>query len=89
MSRPRSRLDSLGSNPRSGRVSSLLLAPRSTLNKLNAAINEALKSKDLQASLATLSAKPKIGSPQDFAVFIAAETQRWAEVAILAGIEAN
>jgi hypothetical protein len=41
----------------------------------------------LKASLAQLSAKPKIGSPHDFAVFTAAETRKWAEVANSAGIK--
>jgi tripartite-type tricarboxylate transporter receptor subunit TctC len=55
--------------------------PASTVNKLNAAINEILKTKDIEASLSKLSATAKIGSPQDLALFIAAETKKWTEVA--------
>ena len=70
-----------------------VLAPAGTdpniVNKLNAAINEILKSKEMEASLAKLDARPKIGSPQDFAVFMAAERQKWTEVINTAGIKAE
>jgi tripartite-type tricarboxylate transporter receptor subunit TctC len=69
------------------------LAPAGTpvpiVNRLNATINDILKSAELQASLATLSATPKIGSPQDFAAFMAAETQKWAAVVEAARISVN
>jgi tripartite-type tricarboxylate transporter receptor subunit TctC len=63
--------------------------PASIVDKLNAAINEILKSPDLQANLVKLSAKPKIGSPQDFAAFIAAERKKWTEVANAAGVKVD
>jgi tripartite-type tricarboxylate transporter receptor subunit TctC len=63
--------------------------PESTVDKLNAAINEILKSKEIEAILARLSAKPKIGSPQDFAAFLAAESQKWTAVVNAAGIKAD
>jgi tripartite-type tricarboxylate transporter receptor subunit TctC len=56
-------------------------------NKLHAAINEQLKSPDMQASLAKVGLEPTVMSPQDFAVFIAAETQKWAAVVKAAGIK--
>jgi tripartite-type tricarboxylate transporter receptor subunit TctC len=52
--------------------------PLAIVNRLNATINDILKSAELQASLANLSATPKIGSPHDFAAFMAAETKKWA-----------
>jgi tripartite-type tricarboxylate transporter receptor subunit TctC len=63
--------------------------PESTVDKLNAAINEILKSKEIEAILARLSAKPKIGSPQDFAAFVTAESQKWTAVVNAAGIKAD
>src|SRR5262249_4238803 len=53
-----------------------LLAPAGTpagiVEKLNAAVNAILKSREAQQGLARLSAEAKIGSPADFAAFIAA-----------------
>jgi tripartite-type tricarboxylate transporter receptor subunit TctC len=70
-----------------------VLAPSGTspniVNKLNATINEVLRSKELEATLARLSARPKIGSPQDFAAFMAAETRKWSEVVSAAGIRVD
>jgi tripartite-type tricarboxylate transporter receptor subunit TctC len=70
-----------------------VLAPAGTppeiVGKLNGAINAILGSKDLEASLAALSARPKIGTPQDFASFIAAEAQKWTSVAVAANIKAE
>jgi tripartite-type tricarboxylate transporter receptor subunit TctC len=70
-----------------------LLAPAGTpapiVGKLNGAVNEILKSTDAQAGLTRLSAEAKIGSPQDFAAFIAAETPRWAAIANETGIKVD
>ena len=63
--------------------------PEVIVNKLNAAINEGLKSPEMQASLAKIGLEPTITSPQDFAAFIAAETQRWAAVVKAAGIKVD
>ena len=68
-----------------------LLAPAGTpagvIQKLNTTVNEILKSKEAQTGLARLSAEAKIGSPQDFAAFIAAEARRWAAIANETGIK--
>ena len=70
-----------------------LLAPAGTpspiVEKLNAAINEILRSKDAQAGFARLGAEAKIGSPQDFAAFIAAEAPRWTAIANETGIKVD
>jgi tripartite-type tricarboxylate transporter receptor subunit TctC len=70
-----------------------LLAPAGTppgiVEKLNVAVNEILKSKEAQAGLARLSAEAKIGSPQDFAAFIAVEAPRWAAIANATGIKVD
>jgi tripartite-type tricarboxylate transporter receptor subunit TctC len=41
--------------------------PRSVLDRLNAAVNEATRNTDLSASLANLGADPRTGSSDDFA----------------------
>src|SRR5262249_53477032 len=61
--------------------------PSSIVEKLNAAINDIPQSHELVASLAKLSARPKIGSPQVFARHMAAETKKWSEGIIAAGIK--
>jgi tripartite-type tricarboxylate transporter receptor subunit TctC len=70
-----------------------LLAPAGTppgiVEKLNVAVNQILKSKEAQAGLARLSAEAKIGSPQDFAAFIAVEAPRWASIANATGIKVD
>jgi tripartite-type tricarboxylate transporter receptor subunit TctC len=63
--------------------------PAETIAKLNVSINEILRSSDLQASLAKFNAKPKTGSPQEFAKFWRAETEKWTNVITSAGIKAE
>jgi tripartite-type tricarboxylate transporter receptor subunit TctC len=68
-----------------------VLAPAGTppeiVGKLNAVINDALRSADMKASLAKFQVEAKIGSSQDFAAFLAAETKKWADVAKAANIK--
>jgi tripartite-type tricarboxylate transporter receptor subunit TctC len=52
--------------------------PPSIVGKLNAAINEALQSPEISTNFAKFSAQAKVGSPQDFAAFIAVEAPKWA-----------
>jgi tripartite-type tricarboxylate transporter receptor subunit TctC len=70
-----------------------ILAPAGTpapiVDKLNVAINAILRSPEIEAGLTRLSATAKIGSPQDFAVFMAAEAKKWAEVANAAGLKVD
>jgi tripartite-type tricarboxylate transporter receptor subunit TctC len=40
-----------------------------------------MKSQQVEAALAKLGGQAKLGSPADFAAFIAAERQRWSPVA--------
>lgn len=62
-----------------------VLAPAGTpppvIDKLNAVINEGLRSREVHANLVRLGMQPKIGSVQDFAALIAAEYQRWEAIA--------
>ena len=61
-----------------------VLAPAGTppeiVGKINAAINETLRSPEMKESMGKLGFDAKIGSPQDFANFIAEEIPRWAEI---------
>jgi tripartite-type tricarboxylate transporter receptor subunit TctC len=61
-----------------------MLAPAGTppeiVGRLNAAINECLASPEMKAAMTRLGFDPMIGSPQDYAAFIAAEIPRWAEI---------
>ena len=66
-----------------------VLAPAGTpvaiVDKLNAAINEGLSSVDAKASLEKFSAFTQIGSPGDFAKYIADEAPKWAELVKISG----
>jgi len=61
--------------------------PADIVGKLNAAINEGLKSSQVHDSLVKAGAQPAPGSPQDFANFIAAEARKWSAIAQTAGID--
>ena len=70
-----------------------VLAPAGTptdiVSKLNAAINETLASDEMKASMGKLGFDAKIGSPKDFAQFIAEETPRWTEIVKATGVKAE
>jgi tripartite-type tricarboxylate transporter receptor subunit TctC len=55
--------------------------PQPIIEKLNAVINQGLRSREAQASITRLGMEPRLGSPQDFAKLIAQEHQHWAAVA--------
>jgi tripartite-type tricarboxylate transporter receptor subunit TctC len=63
--------------------------PREIVAKLNAAINEGLKSPALQDGLAKFQSIPKQGSSQDFTDFMRREGAAWAELVKLAGASAE
>ena len=54
--------------------------PRAVLEKLNAAINDGLRSADMQVTLKKLGAEARGGTSQEFAAFLASEVQRWAAI---------
>jgi tripartite-type tricarboxylate transporter receptor subunit TctC len=60
--------------------------PAEILDKLNAAINDGLKSAAVRDNLAKVGSEASPGSPKDFADFIVAETAKWRAVAQMAGI---
>jgi tripartite-type tricarboxylate transporter receptor subunit TctC len=61
--------------------------PAAIVNRLNAAINESLKSPDVAATLTKLSVDAKISSPEEFAAFLAKERAKWTTVIKTAGIQ--
>jgi tripartite-type tricarboxylate transporter receptor subunit TctC len=70
-----------------------LLAPARTpsevIAKLNAEINEVLKSPDFQAALAKLSSEPLGGTPQDFTDLIKADIAKWRPIVTALNLKAD
>ena len=68
-----------------------IVAPRGTpkdvVDKLNAAVQTALRSTAVRDGYARLGAEPASGSPEDFQKLIARETARWGQIIDKAGIE--
>ncbi|MBX9774876.1 MAG: tripartite tricarboxylate transporter substrate binding protein [Xanthobacteraceae bacterium] len=63
--------------------------PAAIVDRLNGAINEVITSKAMEETLAKLVARPRPGTPQDFAKFMAAETAKWTETIKAANIRAD
>lgn len=61
--------------------------PAAIVDKLNRDINAGLADAKLKARLADLGGEPVADSPDQFAKFIAAETEKWANVVSFAGIK--
>jgi len=68
-----------------------LLAPAGTpadvVARLNAEINEAMKTPEFVANMGTLGFEPQYWSPQDYAGFLADEMRRWPPIVKAAGIK--
>jgi tripartite-type tricarboxylate transporter receptor subunit TctC len=60
--------------------------PAPIVDKLNGVINETLKAPDITELLTKLGSTARIGSPQDFAAFLAGETRKWADIAKAANV---
>jgi len=61
--------------------------PSAIVAKLNATINDGLRSPESHAVLDKLGIEPLISSPQEFAAMIAEEAPKWAEAVRLTGIK--
>jgi tripartite-type tricarboxylate transporter receptor subunit TctC len=61
--------------------------PPAVINKLNGAINQALRSPEVAATFVRLGIEPKITTPAEFAAIIAEEAPKWAEVVRITGIK--
>ena len=63
--------------------------PAPIVGKLNGVINETLKVADMTELLTKFGSQARIGSPQDFATFLAGETRKWAEIAKAANVSVD
>jgi tripartite-type tricarboxylate transporter receptor subunit TctC len=63
--------------------------PAPVVAKLNAVINDGLKTEALQSALKKLGAAPTIESPEKFGAFISAEMHKWTEISAVAGIKVD
>jgi tripartite-type tricarboxylate transporter receptor subunit TctC len=61
--------------------------PPAVVAKLNATINDGLRSPESRAALDKLGIEPLISSPQEFAAMIAEEAPKWAEAVRVTGIK--
>jgi tripartite-type tricarboxylate transporter receptor subunit TctC len=61
--------------------------PAAIIARLNSAINEGLKSTELEAAFTKLAVEPRTGSPEDFAAFLARERERWSVAIKAAGVK--
>jgi tripartite-type tricarboxylate transporter receptor subunit TctC len=61
--------------------------PAAVVAKLNAEINEAMRSPELAASMGKLGFEPKFWSPQDYAAFLAEEGKRWPPIVKASGVQ--
>ncbi len=60
--------------------------PQPIIARLNAVINEGLRTPEMQASIRSLGAVPNPVSPAEFGAFIAAEERKWSAVAKAANV---
>jgi len=61
--------------------------PAAVITRLNAEVNETLKSAEVKANLDRLGFDPMIMSPQEFAAFLTAQAQKWPPVIKAANIQ--
>src|SRR5258705_4178467 len=59
--------------------------PGPIVGKLNSVINGTLKSPDMKDLVVRFGSEARIGSPKEFGTFLAGETQKWTNIAKLAG----
>jgi len=70
-----------------------VVAPKGTpapiIDKLNAVINEGMRSPDMRASFAKLGIEPTITTPEEFAALLAHEVPKWADVVRTTGVKVD
>jgi tripartite-type tricarboxylate transporter receptor subunit TctC len=63
--------------------------PSAIVSRLNAETNAALRSPETKASMDKLGIEATIGSPQDFAAFIADEAPKWSRIVEASGVKVD
>jgi tripartite-type tricarboxylate transporter receptor subunit TctC len=63
--------------------------PASIIKSLNEAMNEGMKSPEIQTLIANLGSESKPNSPEEFAAYIAVQHGKWIEVGKAAGVKLN
>jgi len=61
--------------------------PGAIVERLNAVINDSLKTPEMQARLQKFGSEAKISTPQDFAAYLAAEAAKWGEAGRAAKVQ--
>jgi tripartite-type tricarboxylate transporter receptor subunit TctC len=62
--------------------------PAAIVQRLNAAINESLRSPDVGGTLVRLNVEAQVASPEEFAAFLARERDKWSVVVRRSGVQA-
>jgi tripartite-type tricarboxylate transporter receptor subunit TctC len=57
------------------------------VNRINAAVNESLKSAELRAAMEKLGFTPHPTSPQEFSALVAAENKKWVPIVKATGFQ--
>ena len=60
--------------------------PPAIIARLNEVINQSLRGADMKELLVKFGSEARVGSPGDFATFLAGETEKWREIAQQAGV---
>ena len=63
--------------------------PREVIERLNAQVNEGLKSAEFKSALAKLSNQPLGGTPRDFTDLIKSDIGKWTPIVQALGLKAN
>jgi tripartite-type tricarboxylate transporter receptor subunit TctC len=63
--------------------------PTAIISKLNSALNEGLSTPEMRETIAKLGAVSPLGTPDEFAAFIAAQNDKWRAVARTANIRVD
>jgi len=63
--------------------------PTSVVARLNASVNESLKSEDLRAAIRRIGFEPQAGAPEDFSKLLATEMKIWIPIVQKTGFQMN
>ena len=63
--------------------------PKAIIDTLNMTANRVLDAADTRAAMQRLGVAPRLGSPKDFADFIAAEAPKWKHIVEASGVQIN